>query len=175
MLFEHISYDHAAFVIVTHLAQGWKSVLAELLQRHTVIEVQKVTQSTSMLENHAYVLGEGIEITCTGSRIRCHPRAPKLSSRPIDRFFVSLAKSWQRRALGVILSGAGSDGTLGLKTLRELGGRTFVQDAASATFSAMPTSAQPFADVCSEPKALGDAIMQSLARFHLECDVSPLD
>jgi two-component system CheB/CheR fusion protein len=167
-LLERFSYDHAAFVIVTHLARGWKSVLSEILQRHTVLEMQKVTQSTSMLANHAYVLGEGIEISSEGDGIRCYKRADGALSRPIDRFFSSLAMSWQRRALGVILSGTGSDGTVGLRTLRQQGARTFVQEPTSALFRGMPTSAQRFADVCLEPRALGDEIMRSLNGFRCE-------
>jgi chemotaxis response regulator CheB len=167
-MLERFSYDHAAFVIVTHLALGWKSVLAELLQRHTVLEVEKVTEETPMFANHAYVLGEGIEITCARDRIRCHERLEGRVSRPIDRFFTSLAHSWRRRALGVILSGAGTDGTLGLHVMQTEGARTFVQEPTSALFSSMPRKAQPFADVCMDPRALGDEITRLLREFRAE-------
>jgi two-component system CheB/CheR fusion protein len=164
-LLARFSYDHAAFVIVTHLATGWKSVLADLLQRHTILAMHKVTESAMLLSNHVYVMGEGIELTARGTTLLCRPRAPGRSFRPIDRLFSSIAESWRRRALGVVLSGAGSDGRAGLQALQQHGGRTFVQEPASALFSAMPRNALPFADVCLEPRALGDEIMRSLHEF----------
>ena len=164
-LLRRFSYDGAAFVIVTHLSRGWESILAQLLQRHTVMVMQKVTGSARMLVNHAYVMGEGIELTAEGETLRCHARVEDEPFRPIDRFFGSLVESWHRRALGVVLSGAGSDGRAGMRVMQKHGARTFVQDPASALFSAMPSNARPFADVCLEPEALGDEIMRSLHEF----------
>jgi two-component system CheB/CheR fusion protein len=164
-LLARFSYDYAAFVIVTHLATGWRSVLAELLQRHTVMDMRKVTESATMRTNHVYVMGEGIELTADGETLRCHARLEGQASRPIDRFFSSLAESWNRRALGVVLSGGGSDGRAGLQALQESGARTFVQDPDSALFGAMPANARQFADVCLEPGALGEEIMRSLQEF----------
>lgn len=167
-LLERFSHHDAAFVVVTHLGLSWESVLAELLQRHTVLKVEKVTRETAMVTNHAYVMGEGIEITCVRDRLRCHERVQGRPSRPIDRFFNSLAQSWRCRALGVILSGAGSDGTLGLQAMQTQGARTFVQEPTSALFSCMPRNARPFADACLEPRALGDEIMRSLREFRAD-------
>jgi two-component system CheB/CheR fusion protein len=166
-LLARFTYDHAAFVIVTHLSRGWKSALAELLQRHTIMEMHKVTQSATMLANHAYVMGEGIELTADGETLRCHERPEGAGGRPIDRLFGSLAHSWRHRAIGVILSGSGSDGSAGLQAMHQHGGRTFVQEPASALFDGMPSNALKFADVCLEPDALGDEIMRSLKNFEL--------
>jgi two-component system CheB/CheR fusion protein len=159
-LLARFAYDHASFVILTHIPPDWKSRLSTILQRHTVFEVSKITQTVEMVVNHAYVLGEGIKLSVQGNVLSAHPRQNE--RHLIDRFLFTLAESWGHRALAVILSGTGADGAAGLRTIRERGGTTFVQDPASADFGDMPRNARPYADYCMTPEVLGDKIMKVL-------------
>lgn len=85
----------------------------------------------------------------------CTPTQPRSA---IDRCFASLAQEWGGSAVGVVLSGAGADGTAGLAAIRQAGGRTYVQEPSSAGFAAMPASATSHAQLRLPPGAIGDAL-----------------
>ncbi len=141
--FEHTAVDSGmAYVVVLHLSEEHESHLAQILQSVTAMPVVQVTQRTTVEANHVYVIPPAKHILLTDGELRLidaeHIRGRRV---PIDLFFRSLAESYGKKAVAVILSGAGSDGTLGLERVKEMGGFTVVQDPSEAEYDAMPRSA----------------------------------
>ena len=133
-----------AFVLVQHLDPKHESVLPELLQKVTTIPVIEITDDIKVLPDHIYVIPSNKMMVATDGVLLLAPRPEKSKTErylPIDLFFKSLAEVHQNNAIGVILSGTATDGTLGLKAIKEHGGITFAQDEASAEFDGMPNNA----------------------------------
>ena len=141
--FEHVPDDSGlSFVVVMHLWAQHESHLADLLQFRVKIPVQQVTETTEMLPNRVYVIPPGYNI----SAIDTHLRLTRLEGRrqeraPIDHFFRTRAATHDGHAIGVILTGTGSDGTIGVKDVKEKGGLVVVQDPNEAEYDGMPQSA----------------------------------
>jgi two-component system CheB/CheR fusion protein len=142
-LLEHLPCDGAmALVVVQHLAPAHESILAELLDHKSPLPVSEVTDGTPVEADHAYVIPPGFDMRLEGNLLRLTPRdQTQRPPMPIDGFFRSLAEVLGRRAIGVVLSGAASDGTLGLSAIKAEGGITFAQDPASAAYDGMPRAA----------------------------------
>src|ERR1700730_9930403 len=122
-----------AFVIVQHLEPTHKSSMVELLQRATAMKVLQVKDRTPVQPAFVYVIPPNKEMTILQGCLHLLDRiAPHGLHLPIDYFFRSLADDQQDRSIGVILSGMGSDGTLGLRGINEKGGVNLVQEPASA-------------------------------------------
>lgn len=131
-----------AFVIVQHLAPNYKSELAMLLQRHTSLEVQQITDGLAVHPNAIYVIPPGQELSLEGEVLRLTQRGPHSRSRsPIDVFFHALANELSERAVAIVLSGTGTDGTNGVKAVKENGGFTMAQEPTDAEYDGMPKSA----------------------------------
>ena len=131
-----------AFVVVQHLDPNHKGMLCELLQRATPMRVQQITERMLVRPNHVYVIPPGYDLSILNGVLHLlEPAAPRGLRLPIDYFLRSLAVDQKERSIGVILSGMGSDGTLGLRAIKEQAGAAFAQSAASAKFGAMPQSA----------------------------------
>jgi len=152
-----------AFVVVVHLSPDHESHLAEILQPQAKIPIQQVTETVLLERNHVYVIPPNANL----STIDTHLRLSKLEARrqeraPIDHFFRTLADTHDGRAIAVILSGTGSDGTLGLKDVKANGGVVIVQDPAEAEYDGMPQSAiaTGLADFVLEVAAIPAAIMR---------------
>jgi two-component system CheB/CheR fusion protein len=130
------------FVLVQHLDPHHESILAELLGNYTRMPVVQVQDGVHVEPDRVYVIPPNARMVLSDGHLRVSRPAQELSHRrrPIDEFFVSLAETMRNRAIGVILSGAASDGTLGLKAIKGEGGITFAQDA-TAKFDGMPRSA----------------------------------
>ncbi len=143
--FDNMSVDSgAAFVVIQHLSPDFKSLMQELLQRRTSMVVQRVTDGMALEPNSVYLIPPGKNLMVTDSVLRLSKREDKNHSGvnfPIDLFFESLATNYGERAIGVILSGSGSDGAHGLRRISEAGGVTLVQEAITAEFDGMPCSA----------------------------------
>ena len=131
-----------AFVLVQHLDPHHESILADLLGNYTRMPVMQVHGDIPVTPDHVYVIPPNATMVIVDGILRLSRPAHDLSyqRRPIDAFFTSLAENMRNRAIGVIFSGAASDGTLGLKAIKAEGGITFVQDA-TAKFDGMPRSA----------------------------------
>jgi len=158
-LLQRFTADCTAFVVVLHLSPIHDSLLTSLLAKSTPMSVTTATDSQVLRKNCIYVIPPGFLLTLTKERTLRLSSLPSTHPRwTIDRFLSSLSQIGPA-AIGVILSGTGSDGSQGLKEIRTRGGTTFVQDPDSAEFPEMPQSARPFADYCLEPRALGDALM----------------
>ncbi len=133
-----------AFVVVTHLPSNRESLLAEILARATEMPVHDASDGEEVEAEHVYVLPAGAALTIGGGRLRLRwTGADEHERAPIDIFFASLAEDQAEHAIGIVLSGGGSDGTLGLKAIKEHGGLTVAQGSNTTRprFADMPSSA----------------------------------
>jgi len=142
-LFEHVPADSGlAFVVVVHLSPEHKSHLADLLQASVRFPVRQVTETTALEPNHVYVIPPNANLDAIDTHLRLSKLEEQRRERaPIDHFFRTLAATHDGQAIGVILSGTGSDGTLGLKEIKAKGGLILVQDPNESEFDGMPQSA----------------------------------
>jgi len=152
-----------AYVLVQHLDPSHESALPELLAKATEMPVRQVTDAKPVEPNHVYVIPPNVDLTISRGILRLTPRAEKGHHMPIDRFLRSLAEDQGSNAIGVILSGTASDGTLGLAAIKAEGGITFAQGERSAKFDGMPQSA--IAAGCVDFVLSPDAIAGELARI----------
>ncbi|MFW6061264.1 MAG: chemotaxis protein CheB, partial [Planctomycetota bacterium] len=131
-----------SFVVVMHLSPKHESHLAELLQPHTRMPVRQVTETVVLEPDHIYVIPPNANLDTVDTHLRLSPLEQQRHSRaPIDHFLRTLSRAHDTRAIGVILSGTGSDGTLGLRRIKECGGLTIVQSPEEAEYDGMPRSA----------------------------------
>jgi two-component system, chemotaxis family, CheB/CheR fusion protein len=131
-----------AFVLVQHLDPKHHSILTELLAKKTTMSVTEVTDGIAIQPNHVYVIPPNATMSISGHTLRLAPREESRAMHmSVDHFMRSLAEQQGNRAIGVILSGSGSDGTLGMGEIQAHGGVTFAQDEATATYDGMPRSA----------------------------------
>ena len=154
-----------AFVVVQHLDPTHQGILPELLQRVTAMPVLQVTDQMPVQPDHVYVIPPNRDLSLLHGQLHLlEPVAPRGLRLPIDFFFRSLASDRGEAAIGIILSGMGSDGTLGLRAIKEVAGLGFVQTPASAKFDGMPRSAidAGMADGVAPPEELPARIIASL-------------
>ncbi len=149
----------AAFVLVLHLSPDFKSMMPELLAKHTTMPVATVEQDTELTPNAIHLIPPRKNMVISEGRLRLtdQDRAPGHAvNSPIDIFLQSLAEDRGPNGIGVILSGTGSDGSRGIENLKDSGGFVLVQDPGSAKFDGMPVSAMltRIVDHCAEPKKL---------------------
>ncbi len=128
-----------AFVFIQHLASG-ESMLTDILQRSTSMPVHTIRNNMTVEVNNVYVIPPDTNMTVSNSVLHLQ-RRQSTQYRPIDDFLISLAQDKKNLAIGVILSGTGTDGTEGLKAIYAEGGITFAQDEESAKYQGMPHSA----------------------------------
>ena len=170
-----LEVDNSAFVVVQHLSPKYDSLLGELLSRTTPLEVVTITDGMKVAANHVYVIPPNSDLAILHGVLHLmappNARGPRL---PIDYFFRSLAADQGDAAVGVILSGTGTDGCLGLKAIKAEGGMTFVQDPTTAKYDGMPRSAleSGYADVCLSPEALGHELSRLVRHPHLTSSAS---
>ncbi len=139
-LLQHLPADTGmAFVFIQHLAPSHESMLAQLLSRHTAMQVNSVEHGAILSPNQVYVIPPNVGMTISGLALALKPRTS--AGTVIDGFLRSLAESRKGGAIAVILSGTGSDGTLGVQAIAEEGGLVFAQEPGSADFDSMPRSA----------------------------------
>ena len=159
-----------AFVVVQHLDPTHKGVMAELLQRATSMPVREIRDRVKVEPDHVYVIPPNRDLSILHGVLHLlEPAAPRGLRLPIDYFFRSLAADRQERSIGVILSGMGSDGTLGLRAIKEKAGAVFVQTPATAKFDGMPRSAidAGLADVVDRAEELAGRIVAYLQHVPL--------
>ncbi len=131
-----------AFVVILHLSQQFESNLAEIIQRETAMSVEQVTETVEVEPNKVYVIPPAKHLEMYDGVIRVkEPERIKGKRVPIDYFFRSLADAYGRRAVSIILSGTGTDGTLGMKHIKGKDGFAIVQDPDDAEYDGMPRSA----------------------------------
>ena len=131
-----------AFVLVQHLAPDHTSILCDLIRRYTRMEVFEVEDGMPVQINCVYIIPPGREMAFLNGTLQLfEPSEPRGQRLPIDFFFHSLAQDQHELAIGIILSGTGSDGTLGVRAIKGEGGMVMAQNTASSEFDGMPRSA----------------------------------
>jgi two-component system CheB/CheR fusion protein len=157
-----------AFVLVQHLDPTHKGIMPELLQRVTRMQVFEVKDGMKVEPDCVYVIPPNKDMSILGGVLHLlEPAAPRGLRLPIDFFLRSLAQDFRERSIGVILSGMGSDGTLGLRAIKENAGFVLVQEPSSAKFDGMPRSAidAGLADIVAPVEDLPRGILAVLKRM----------
>jgi two-component system, chemotaxis family, CheB/CheR fusion protein len=131
-----------AYVFIQHLNPAHTSSLVEILSKLARFPVEQARDGLKILPDRLYVITPNTTLTIEGGLLHLRSRDPaEKPHRPIDVFFHSLAHETGPDAIGIILSGSGSDGTKGIQAVKQAGGITFAQDESSALFFGMPSSA----------------------------------
>ncbi len=164
-----------AYLVVQHLDPTHKAMLVELLQRACAIPVREAASAERVEPDVVYVIAPNRELTVSGGRLQLQqPSEPRGLRLPIDVLFSSLAHEQGDQAIGVVLSGMGSDGTLGLQAIRGQGGLTLAQQPESAQFDSMPRNAigTGACDIVATPAELPQHILRFIATRRLKADLS---
>lgn len=154
-----------AFVVVQHIAPDRPSLLTEILQRHTSLEVEEIREGSTLRPGHVFVIPPDREIGLENDTFRTMPfEEPRPKRQSIDNFLRSLAWSHGERAVVAVLSGTGSDGSVGLEAIKQRGGYVLAQVPESAEFSGMPQSAiaTGLVDSILPPARMADQILSYL-------------
>lgn len=131
-----------SFVVVQHLSPDYKSMMVKLLSRKTKMKVERITDGVRLEKNCIYLIPPRKNLTVFNSALYLTDQSENRELKlPIDIFFKSLAAEYGHLAVGIVLSGTGSDGTQGIKAIKEAGGMVMVQDPLDAKFDGMPKSA----------------------------------
>jgi len=167
----------AAIVVIQHLSPDHKSMMDNLLARHTPMPVQMAENSMTIAANHVYLIPPGMTMTITNYHLHLIPKPPHGLSLPIDLFFNSLAKECGHRCIGVILSGTGSDGSRGAVAINDAGGFLLAQDPETAKFDGMPRSVikTGLVDEILPPEMLARRIVAHLHNSHPLLHKTPRD
>ncbi|MEO5600472.1 MAG: CheR family methyltransferase [Cyclobacteriaceae bacterium] len=156
-----------AYILVQHLDPLHESVLSEILQRLTRLPVHEIQDNVKVESDHIYIIPSNKMLVANDGVLKLSPRPPKtLKYFPINVFFKSLSEIHQDHAIGVVLSGTGSDGTLGLKAIKEQGGVTFAQDM-TAAYDGMPLSAidTGVVDFILPPDKIMEKLLEIIPKF----------
>ena len=141
-LFDNMPSDTGlGFVIIQHLSPDFKSLMSEILSRHTSMSVVLADKEMSLQSDHVYVIPPGKELRVFGDTLAISDLPPGLN-RPIDTFFKSLSENPRVPSVGIILSGTGSDGAEGIRAIHSKGGLTIAESGDTAQFDGMPVSAE---------------------------------
>ena len=155
--FEHTPLDGVAYVIVQHLSADFKSRMAEVLSRHSKLLVKEAVQGAEVFSNVVYVIPSNKYMTINDNHLHLNEKinegGPHLT---INTFMKSLASDYGNKAIGVILSGLGSDGTEGVKMIKNAGGMVIAREPKTSEFSSMPSKAiaANVVDFILEPQAM---------------------
>ncbi len=138
--FSQVSLDtNFSFVVIQHLSSDHESMMDELLGRHTSLPITVVEEPMTLMANHVYLISTQHNVVAADGLLRPSPKEKKPSiNLPVDTFFHSLAEAYQERAIGIILSGSGTDGSRGVKQIKEHGGIVMAQTPSTAKFNGMP-------------------------------------
>ncbi len=133
----------AAFVVVQHLSPDFPTLMPELIQRRTLLEVKLIEDKMQLQPNCIYVLPPRHNVRVEQDYLRLQEDTGDQINYPINNFFYSLAKEWGEKVIGILLSGTGSDGTEGLQAISKKRGIALIQSPETAQFTSMPSSAIP--------------------------------
>ena len=141
--FQNISEtDKNAYVVIQHLSPDYKSMMGELLSKHTNLPIVEIEDKMEVKQGHIYLIPPVNNLVLEDGMLHLVDKPKNQSlNLPIDMFFTSLANAYKERAIGVVLSGTGSDGTRGVRAIKEYDGMVMVQEPEEAKFDGMPTSA----------------------------------
>ena len=167
--FSHVrDHPNAAFVVLQHLSPDFRSMMSEILQRKTRMQVRQVVEKMTIEPGMVYVMPPGKNLIFQNKRFCLVDRSRHLNY-PINLFFESMAKEFAERSIGVVMTGGGSDGTEGLMAISRAGGVALAQTPDSAPFESMPASAiaSGIVDKILEPHELARAVYD-IVRFSAE-------
>lgn len=159
------------FVFIQHLSPQHESILPELLQKVAPFPVQQITDNIHLEQDHLYIIPQNKVVTAIDGVLKLAPLdKDHKKSNTIDLFFSSLGMVHQSYAVGIILSGALNDGTLGLQVIKSYGGLTFAQDEGSAAFDSMPKSAVKagVVDFVLPPEKIAEHLIAINHPFHTD-------
>ncbi|HEX9151323.1 MAG TPA: chemotaxis protein CheB, partial [Flavobacterium sp.] len=157
-----------AFVVIQHLDPTHVGIMPELLQRMTQMKVLQATDALKVKPNHIYVIPPNKSLSLLNGKLHLfHPVESRGMRLPVDIFFRSLALDRMEKSIGIILSGMGSDGSLGIKAIKEKNGIVLVQEPASAKFDSMPRNAidAVIADIVAPVEQLPAKLISLLKYF----------
>lgn len=157
-----------AFVLVPHLSPEHKSMMPELLNRHTSMQVLQAEDGQAVLPDHVYIIPPNKDMSILGGALNLFEVVEQRGVRhPIDFFFRSLAQDQGERAICIVLSGTGTEGALGLKAVKGEGGLVLVQDPSEAKYDGMPASAiaTGLVDYVLPAGEIPGRVMEYAARF----------
>ncbi len=161
-----------AFVVVLHLSPDHESNLTEILQHETDLPVQSVTDECPLQPGHVYVIPPQHEMRVEGTMLRLSERSSGPRPDTIDALLGSLAEECQSQAIGIILSGTGADGTLGLRSVKTYGGIAMVQEPSDAEHEEMPRNALDAGVI--DLAAPADELAKRLVAYRQNADVIQL-
>lgn len=159
--FDHTPLDGVSYIIIQHLSADFKSRMVELLAKHSKLTVKEAQNGMKVISNEVYLIPNDKFMTITGNKLfltnKEKSRTPNMT---IDTLFSSLALNSSKRAIAVILSGLGSDGTKGLQAIKKLGGMVIARNPETTEFSSMPAHAigTGMVDFVLEPELMPHAI-----------------
>lgn len=134
--------DKNAYVVIQHLSPDYKSMMGELLKKNTNLPIVQITDQMEIKHGHVYLIPPANNLILEDEILRLTEKPKNQTlNLPIDMFFESMAKQRKERAIGIVLSGTGSDGTRGARAIKENDGMIMVQDPKEAKFDGMPKSA----------------------------------
>lgn len=164
--FDHMpETGNMSFVVIQHLSPDYKSLLVDLVGRRTHMKVLEAAHNMPVTENCVYVIPNNKQIRMVKGKLVLSDKViEKAPNNAIDVFLHSLAVEKKEKAIAVILSGTGTDGTRGIAAIKENGGCVMVQDPSSAKFDGMPNSAlaSGYADVVDTPSGIAEAIVKEI-------------
>ena len=170
-----------SYVIAQHVSPTHNSLLVELLAPRTKLKIIELREACTPLADTVYVVPPNSDAEIVSGELQpCPPNHRQTPSPNVDRLFLSMASAYQGNAIGVLLSGTGSDGTIGMKAVKEAGGVALVQEPASAQYDGMPRSAikAGVADLVLSPDRMGESISQmvgALGRINENLPKSPAE
>lgn len=159
------------FVVAAHLDPTQESHLTELVARCTKMPVVQIEKTIKINPDHVYVIAPDQELSIKAGVLHSDkPRAPRGHRHPVDSFFRSLAEDQGERAVAIVLSGTGSDGSLGLRFIKAEGGIAIAQDPESAAFPGMPRSAigTGIVDLVLPPEKIPEALLGLARHFYVQ-------
>ena len=159
--FDHTPVDAVSYILIQHLSPDFKSQMAQILSRHSKLEIVEVTDQIEIESNKVYLIPSSKFMSVKNGRLILSDKKDKL--RPhltIDYFFTSLAEERGDKAIGIILSGTGNDGSIGIENIKRAGGMIIVQDPVTANFKEMPLAAiaTGCTDIVLSPEAMPKVI-----------------
>jgi len=166
-----------SFIIAQHLGPKHRSMLASLLERHTEMPILEVTDKETIEPNRIYITPPGKDITLHEGKVVLSKPLAAIGPKPsVDFFFTSLAEEKKDRAVGIILSGTGSDGAHGIRAIKAEGGITIVQASLTAKYDGMPHSAinTGHVDIILPPEDIGSEL-ESLVKYPRQLPKIPLN
>jgi two-component system CheB/CheR fusion protein len=159
-----------AFVIVQHLSPDYKSLMGELLSRYTKLSIHRVEDGIQVEANNIYLIPPRKNMTVYDKRLYLTEQTKSHNPNlPIDIFFRSMAQDFGKNAIGIVLSGTGSDGSLGIKAIKEQGGMIMAQNEESAKFDGMPRSsiATGMVDYILPPDEMPETLLKFVKHPHI--------